>query len=188
LYLSITSHIDKIPRVVQAATDAAIAKEIVRQLRSGVIGSRKFTKIIAVGHSYGSIQINAITRTDPELIDHAILTGFTASLTGVALYLASASNTPAHLVSPQNFGNLPRGYLMTALPQTLQINFLYWPEYTPEAGNLTRAKEQPDSHGVLVTLGTLPGPAPNFKGSVAVVTGDKDFIACSVRVHELQHA
>jgi pimeloyl-ACP methyl ester carboxylesterase len=182
LHSKITLLIDVIFSIVQAATDAAIAKEIARQLRAGTIASRKFTNIIAVGHSYGSIQTNAITRTDPSLVDHIILTGYTASTAGVPLYLSSAAYTPAHLVSPRNFAGLPRGYLMTALPQTSQINFWYWPEYTPEAAQLTRAKEQPVSHGVLLTFGTLPGPAPDFKGTVAVVTGDKDFIFCSVRL------
>jgi hypothetical protein len=77
---------------------------------------------------------------------------------------------------------------MTALPQTSQINFLYWPKYTPEAAKLARVKEQPVTHGVLFTSGTLTGPAPDFKGSVAVVTGDKDFIFCSVRAQGPQHA
>lgn len=169
--------------VVQAATDVAIVTEFAKQLRQGKIGNKAFKTIISVGHSYGSVQTNALTQM-PGLIDHAVLTGFSANTTGTPLYLASAAYTPARAVFPDRFGphsnlSLAHGYLVTAAPQTSQINFLYYPFYSTAAATLARATEQPVTQGVLFTFGSIAQPAPAFKGSVAVVTGQNDFIFCS---------
>lgn len=48
-------------------------------LRNGEIGGTKFSKIMGVGHSYGSVQIQAITATQPSALDSAILTGFSTN-------------------------------------------------------------------------------------------------------------
>lgn len=61
---------------VQAATDLAIATKFAEMLRNGDIGGTKFSNIVGVGHSYGSIQMQAITATQPTALDSIILTGF----------------------------------------------------------------------------------------------------------------
>lgn len=47
--------------VVQSSTDLAIAQKLLTMLRNGDIGGQKFSKVVGVGHSYGSIQVTPIT-------------------------------------------------------------------------------------------------------------------------------
>jgi hypothetical protein len=65
-----TCRTDATSSVVQASTDVAIATEFAKMLRQGKVGKKAYSTIISVGHSYGSVQTNALTRT-PGLIDHA---------------------------------------------------------------------------------------------------------------------
>jgi len=166
--------------IVQAPTDLAILTEIVRKLRAGEIGGTAFNEIIAVGHSYGSVQTNALTAQDPAAINGAVLTGFSANTSAVQLYLSSAAYTTATKIFPERFSadELDDGYLVTANAQQNALNFLYRTGYTAAAADLARATEQPVTPGVLFTFGGLPGPAPEFTGKVHVVTGDKDWIFC----------
>ena len=60
-------------------------------LRNGEIGGTKFSKIVGVGHSYGSIQVQAITATQPSALDSALLTGF-------------SMNTYVYLIVHSSFG------------------------------------------------------------------------------------
>lgn len=65
--------------VVQSPTDLAIAIKFADMLRNGDIGSQKFDKIVGVGHSYGSVQVQAITAHAPNALDAALLQGFSAN-------------------------------------------------------------------------------------------------------------
>jgi pimeloyl-ACP methyl ester carboxylesterase len=164
---------------VQAATDVAIAAQMAKMLRSGAMGNTSFSTIVAVGHSYGSIQINALTAQTPAPVDHVVLTGFSANATHFPAYLATTGFSPAHAVLPHRFGDLPSGYLVTAAPQTFQLGFLFAPGFSAAALRLARATEQPVAQGVVFTILSIPAPAPAFTGSVAVVTGRNDFVFCA---------
>lgn len=48
-------------------------------LRNGEIGGQRFDKIVGVGHSYGSAQVQAITSHAPTALDAALLQGFSAN-------------------------------------------------------------------------------------------------------------
>jgi hypothetical protein len=50
-----SDHPDPI-QVVQSAVQVEIAHKLIQGLRSGIIGKKAFTKVVGVGHSYGSIQ------------------------------------------------------------------------------------------------------------------------------------
>jgi hypothetical protein len=109
---------------VQAPTDVAIATKVAQSLKAGSLsGIPAFKKLISVGHSYGSVQTNALTAV-PGLVDHAILTGFSANSSSVPLFLSAAAYTPAYEVFPSRLGNLDYEYLVTATPQTSQTDFL----------------------------------------------------------------
>jgi hypothetical protein len=101
---------------------------------------------------------------------------------GIGLFLAGGTFSPARDVFPDRFANLPPQYLVTATPQSAQLDFLQFPNYTPAAAKLSRTIEQPTTQGALLTLGSVGGPAVNFTGSVAVVTGEADLPFCSVSI------
>ncbi|EGO19233.1 hypothetical protein SERLADRAFT_443276 [Serpula lacrymans var. lacrymans S7.9] len=67
--------------VVQAATDTAITVKFAQMLRDGSIGikGQKYNKILGVGHSYGSIVMQAVTSNAPTALDGDMLTGFSAN-------------------------------------------------------------------------------------------------------------
>ena len=62
--------------VVQSPTDLAILTKIAQMLRNGAIGGQPFSKIVGVGHSYGSVQVQALTASSPTALDAALLQGF----------------------------------------------------------------------------------------------------------------
>jgi len=165
---------------VQGPTDLAILTEITSMLRAGKIGGTSFETIVGVGHSYGSVQLNALTAASPSAVNHVILTGFSANTSAVPLYLTSTAYSTATNVFPDRFSSkdLTNAYLVTLAPQTNQLNFFYYPYYTNAANTRARQTEQPVTQGVLFTFGMLPGPAPSFNGKVHVVTGSNDWIFC----------
>ncbi|KAF7983051.1 hypothetical protein HWV62_24720 [Athelia sp. TMB] len=166
--------------VVQSSTDLAIAQKLLTMLRSGGIGGRKFAKVVGVGHSYGSLQMQALSATLPAALDGIVLQGFSVNATADPLLLTGGAYSIATQVFPARFSpaELTNGYLVTGLPQTNQLGFFHYPGYAQAAFARARATEQPVSQAVLFTQGTLTRPAPDFKGPVHVVTGDKDFIFC----------
>ena len=62
--------------VVQSPTDLAILTKFAQMLRDGDIGGQKFSKIVGVGHSYGSAQLQGLTVTAPNAVDAVLLQGF----------------------------------------------------------------------------------------------------------------
>lgn len=68
----------RIQSLVQSPSDLAIAQQFVMMLKNGTIGDQKFSKIVAVGHSYGAAQVQALSATLPDLIDGVILQGFSS--------------------------------------------------------------------------------------------------------------
>ena len=65
--------------IVQAPTDLAIATKFATMLRNGEIGGTKFSKIVGVGHSYGSVQTQALSATSPQLLNGVLLQGFSVN-------------------------------------------------------------------------------------------------------------
>jgi pimeloyl-ACP methyl ester carboxylesterase len=49
-------------------------------LRSGQINGTNFTKVVGVGHSYGSVQTEALSATAPQLLDAVLLQGFSMNV------------------------------------------------------------------------------------------------------------
>lgn len=55
-------------------------------LRNGDIGGQKFSKIVGVGHSYGSVQMQALSATLPNVLDGVILQGFSSTFSSFPCY------------------------------------------------------------------------------------------------------
>ncbi|EPQ29166.1 uncharacterized protein PFL1_03453 [Pseudozyma flocculosa PF-1] len=163
----------------QAPTEVAILAEVLRQLRDTTnVGGKKHPKVVGVGHSYGSVQTQAITATRPELLDAAILTGYTNNVTNLPGYLNAASYSVAADVLP-HLASKPRTWLASGSEASDVRGFFYPPYYSEQAFKLARSTEQAVTLGSLFTIGLVGGPAPNFNKPVQVVNGAKDFIFCS---------
>lgn len=162
--------------VVQGPTEVGILTAVAKMVKNtNKVGNRKWGKTILIGHSYGSVQSNAVSQANPELIDGVILTGYSAYTMGLPFYLVSTVYTMAKSVFPNRLGNSPDSYLVTGTDYSGQQNFAYPYYVTPAANKLQRETEQPVTQGSLFTIGNLGGPT-KFTGPVMVVTPDKDFI------------
>lgn len=131
----------------------------------------------------GSVQLNVLTQTMPDVFSGVVLTGFTFNQSALPLYTMSAAYSSAYDVAPTRFtsSELSPAYLIMLAPQTNQFNFYSYPYYSPTAFATSRANEQPVTQGVLFTWGKFGGPAPDFKGFVYVITGNQDYMFCWVR-------
>lgn len=162
--------------VVQGPTEVGILTTVARMVKNtNKIGGRKWSKTVLIGHSYGSVQSNAVSKANPELIDGLILTGYSSYSQGLPFYLLSTIYTQAKTVFPQRLGNSPDSYLVTGTLYSGQENFAYPYYVTPAANKLQRETEQPVTQGSLFTIGSLGG-ATQFTGPVQVITPEKDYI------------
>ncbi|TFK48793.1 alpha beta-hydrolase [Heliocybe sulcata] len=176
----LSEHPNDTYNVVQAPTDIAIATKLLEMLKNGNIGGQKFDKIVGVGHSYGSVQVQALSATVPRMLDAVLLQGFSTNATGQLQLLTSGAYSTATEVFPDRFkdSGLPSTYLVTLARQTQQLNFWYFPYYSGAAFNHNRQTEQPVTQAVLFTQMGLVQNATNFTGPVHVVTGANDWPFC----------
>lgn len=165
--------------VVRAQTEVAIYQEVLRQLRNSTqVGGKRHSKIVGIGHSYGSIQTQAVSMETPELLDAVVLTGYTTNSSNLPGYLHAASYSIANKVLPDHLGSKPDIWLATGSNASDILAFFYPPYFSQESFDLARSTEQPVTLGSLFSVGAVGGQS-NFTGPVQVVNGAKDFIFCS---------
>lgn len=176
LGVGLSDHPDPI-QVVQLPLQVEILHSIVQLLRQGAIAGHTFTHVIGVGHSYGSIQTQAVTEMYPEDFDAVVLTGFTTSVTGMPIAFSSQDFAIASEVLPDRFAGLSHGYILTSLIQGIQFLFFRAPQFDPALLNLADLTKQ------TVTIGELlgarsPSVAAKFTGAIDVVVGENDVPDC----------
>ncbi|KIP01152.1 hypothetical protein PHLGIDRAFT_131352 [Phlebiopsis gigantea 11061_1 CR5-6] len=166
--------------IVQSPTDLAIATQFAAMLRSAQIGGTNFTKVIGIGHSYGSVQMQALTATAPQLLDGVILQGYSVNSTGQLPFLTGGAYQTATAVAPNRFNasEMSNAYVINATPQANQFDFFYFPYFSDAALNRSFITEQPATLGVLFSQTAIQQPANDFTGPVHVVTGAQDFPFC----------
>ena len=137
----------------QAATEVEILAGVLSQLRAGTaVAGQRFSKIVGVGHSFGSAQMQGITNTYPELLDGVVLTGFSNGTADFA-----PGDDAAHIEA-----------------------FFWPPNYAQGAFDLARDYVDGATIGAFVTLTTIVKPATNFTGPVFVQTGERDVTYCGL--------
>lgn len=163
--------------VSQAPTEISILKSFVTTLRqTSIIGGKKWAKVVGVGHSYGSIQTQAVSASNPDLYDAVILQGFSADATNLVNYLQSGTYSIARDTLPDHLSDKPPVWLVAGSVAAAQIGFYYYPHYDPGVFALARQTEQPVTPGSLFTVANANFPAIGFDKPVLLVLGDKDFI------------
>ncbi|CBQ68236.1 conserved hypothetical protein [Sporisorium reilianum SRZ2] len=166
--------------VLRAETEVAILQGVLAKLRNTTeVGGKRHGKIVGVGHSYGSVQTQAVSRMSPALLDAVVLTGYTTNGTNLPGYLHAASYSIANRVFPARFARKPPQWLVPGSNASDILGFFYPPFYSEASFDLARATEQAVTLGSLFTIGAVGGVAKEFRGPVQVVNGAKDFIFCS---------
>ncbi|KAF8631705.1 hypothetical protein AX17_005037 [Amanita inopinata Kibby_2008] len=161
---------------VQRSTEIGVATELLKFLKRGSTGLT-FSKVIAIGHSFGSSQVVGLTANHADLVDAIVLTGFSSYAGGMLTAFSTFGLTIASLQNPERFGTLPSSYLATEGIFNDQTNFFRYPAF-----EFSVLKLASDTKGTL-TVGELATqsaqPAQSFDKPVFIVTGDKDFIFCA---------
>lgn len=178
-----SSHPDPI-LVVQTPTEVECVHQIITMARAGTSPfPRKFTEIIVVGHSMGSVVTQSLSVTYPKDASCFILTGYSKYiinflpgifLTGVLL--------PAAVVEHSKYGNLPIGYLEAS--SFSGITYLFW--YDPYANGTYHDPDFPAFDYALretITVGegatgAVSGDTSTFDGPVLAISGQQDVLFC----------
>jgi pimeloyl-ACP methyl ester carboxylesterase len=177
LGVGLSDHQDPI-ETVQAELQVAIAHELIQLLRTGAIANQSFEHVVGVGHSFGSIQTAAITARFPDDLDAAVLTGFSASSTGVAIFSSGLDLTIASQNSPLRFADLSNGYLIANSIESNQFAFFRAPGFDQALLNTAEATKQTFSVGEILTQGSIDMRSTKFTGPIDVVDGENDLPFC----------
>ncbi|KAM0722519.1 hypothetical protein Q7P37_001960 [Cladosporium fusiforme] len=164
--------------VIQAPLQVEIAKALATSLRDGKFTTKKFSKVVGVGHSFGSIITQAITQQYPEVLDAAILTGFSTDLSGQPTFLQALNLEKANWNQHERFGLLNDGFLISSTVISNQIGFFKWPGFSEAVLAEVEAVKQTTTFGELNSLGGTGGPASEYNKPVAVVNGISDLPFC----------
>ncbi|KIW69777.1 hypothetical protein PV04_05635 [Phialophora macrospora] len=151
-----SSHPDPI-QVVQGPLQIAIAQSLVQLLRNGTLAGRRFSRIIGVGHSYGSALTTSVASRNPS-----------------ALFAASLNLEVAATSRSQRFPGEADGYLLPSPQYGIQYSFFRSPNFDPELLAKAYATVQTTTVGEQFTMGTVGAPARNFTGPVLIVDGGND--------------
>jgi len=165
-------------KTIQAPLEVEIAHTLTTSLREGHFSDLKFQKVIGVGHSFGSIISNAITKQYPSALDAAILTGYSADLSSQPLFLQALNLALANQNQPLRFGLLNNGFLVSDTVISNQIGFFKAPGFPPANLKWAEATKGTVTFGELNSIAAVGGVSPNYTGPVAVVNGINDLPFC----------
>ncbi|MCJ1362775.1 hypothetical protein MMC16_001881 [Acarospora aff. strigata] len=183
--------------VTQMNLEEAVLHQLVLKLKSGAghsifctaraktsqlgqaVPGRTFSRVVFVGHSYGSILGNMMATTHPTDIAAYILTGYGVSVIPVAAGLPQTVPFPAALYSATRFAGFALGYLATS-SQIGRRNYLWGADGSYDQAVFLRDFTGEDVVGVGEILSITAGlkAAPAYAGPVAVITGERDEVFC----------
>ncbi len=171
--------------LVDIDANAFVVHQVVQALHAGQVASRKFQKVIVVGHSMGSSTAINYAGSFPGEADGIILTGF---LHDANFDFINSVLLPAFYPAtfdPKFAGQFPNFDYLTTVPGSRGGVFYYLPNVDPEVLALDESLKQTTTIGELNT-----GPAMSFdpislqiEGAVQIVLGEFDPIFCGNHVN-----
>ncbi|QDS67635.1 hypothetical protein FKW77_004502 [Venturia effusa] len=169
--------------VVQGAYEYALYHDLAQQIRKGTTGSldRKYSTLIFVGNSYGSVTGNNLAARYPDDFDAFVLTGFSKSVLPSLAGVALQNVMPASTVWPARFAKLSGAYLTSPHASSRTDSFFGDPKFVdfdPVVAQLYWAREDVVSTGQFISTYADITRAPAYKGRVLVVTGEQDQAFC----------
>jgi pimeloyl-ACP methyl ester carboxylesterase len=162
---------------VNLKSNGYIVHQLVQKLRAGEIGKTPFSKIVLVGHSYGSA-ISLYESATYQDVDGLILTGLmhdaapegTAEIQG---YIYPAQQDPKFASQ-----HLPEGYL-TTIPGTRGPAFHNTAMVDPDVIALDEKWKQTVTAGELNSLMDVTVLYEKIKVPVLLAVGQKDILFCN---------
>ena len=162
-----SSHGDPVSVIQQPLEEAALYA-LTTMLRNGQIdGCADYSKVVHVGHSFGSDISYGLARDYPTASDGLVLTGFSVNSTFLSFFALGGNFILASNVS--SLSQYPDGYLAAGDVSAVQTNFFAPGNYDPNVLALAYETGEPVTVGEILTLGA-PG-VNHFTGPVFVITG-----------------
>ncbi|GAA0899731.1 alpha/beta hydrolase [Virgisporangium aurantiacum] len=171
------------PNLLTTQSHAYVVGQLVQKLRAGAIGTRAFSTVVGVGHSYGAgiLQYLAGTATDTTTVpNYLVLNSFlTATYSpSVSLFANSLWSTKEDPIWSK--ANLPDGYI-TTIPGTRDDLFFHL-----SGSNSTLVSQDESSKSTATTaerasVGAARNPAvlAAVKVPVLIVAGQYDALYCN---------
>ncbi|KAK8016855.1 hypothetical protein PG993_015044 [Apiospora rasikravindrae] len=165
----------------QSSNHLAILASLTKSVRSGQYTGNlgQPSKVVHVGHSFGSILTHTLVEQDPTLSDGIILTGTGYNETAFPSFFEGARLNIANTVSPGKYRGLDSGYLAFADIYGNVATFFNPADFDPEALWYTQHIAQPLAAIELLPAASGNPGATNFTGPVMILTGEIDLGNCA---------
>ncbi|KAJ3472660.1 hypothetical protein NLG97_g10809 [Lecanicillium saksenae] len=164
----------------QLPLEAAVIEKVVEAARDGALPGieTKFSNIIYIGHSFGSMIGNFIAASKPSTFDKLILTGFSEKLLiGASSIILRPGWLPASFLSDR-FGTADVGYL-TASSRKASDRVFYGDDIDSRVLDYAWKTRGIFTVGEMLTALLGQGKASGFSGDVFVLNGDQDNLFCA---------
>lgn len=183
---------------VQTQVHVEIVRYLTEALRNGTVSNSTHDSIVHVGHSYGSVISNALVAQYPNASQGLVLTGFSANATYLSYFFAGFNGRIASIAYPSRFGNgtnipmsnstsgtttsvsknLDKGYIISGDIGADEFLFFRPPYFNYSILEAAERTKQTLAMGESLTIAMGTQPAPQFRGTVQVVTGVYDLPFC----------
>ncbi|KAK7427216.1 hypothetical protein QQZ08_006329 [Neonectria magnoliae] len=163
---------------IQAALEIEALRELTSLATSGKIKgvSGKFTRVVHVGHSFGSVLSYGLANLYPELTDAIVLTGFSQVSNFLPWFIHGNNFVPVK-DSPLA-AKYPAGYVVPESTVGVHIGFFAEGDFDPKVLDLAYKTGQAAAPAELLTVGAPAGTKNGFTGPVLVITGEHDLPFC----------
>ncbi|KAI5465311.1 Alpha/Beta hydrolase protein [Mariannaea sp. PMI_226] len=164
---------------IQVALEIEALRKLTSLAKKGKLPGvdTKFDKVIQLGHSFGSVMAHALSAMYPDLADTIVLTGFSHVFNFMPTFMVANNFIPIKN-SPSLAALYPKGYVASASETSMQINFFGEGDFDPGMLTMSHLLGQPAAPGELLTVGVPAVKKSKFKGSVLVITGERDLPFC----------
>ncbi|KAM4057703.1 serine aminopeptidase, s33 domain-containing protein [Hirsutella rhossiliensis] len=172
-----SSHGDPLSEI-QIALETAALKALTERVKDGKLGDvkTKFSKMVHIGHSYGSAITFSLSSMYPNITDGIVLTGFSQNPSFVA-NIALGGNFAPVKENPVLANKYPEGYLAPKSSIDVHIIFFAPGDFDPKVLDIVASAGQPVTPGEILTFSTI-GSESQFGGPVLIITGEKDIPFC----------
>lgn len=157
----------------QLGIETQVLASLTTLLREGKLSKiakshiRTPSKVVHVGHSFGSSISETLISVAPTLSDGVILTGFSTNGTYAPEFFISTNLHLAGETDPARFGDFPDGYLTWGDELANQYSFFHYPEFDPKVLAEAEATKMPFGISEPLTA-TVVSKAADFAGPLLV--------------------
>lgn len=165
--------------IVQGPPQIEILNQLIVLARSGKLGASlsksqyltvpKFNKVVAVGHSMGSIVTSGLLTRHPNAVDGAVLTGFLLSSKRNEDKQNAHGLEFARTDKDKRFHDYPDGYVVQTTRNDVQQSFFKKGHFESDALAYAESVKDSNTVGELIGFALITGvPAPKFSGPMLV--------------------